>query len=161
MKNIISSFIALFGIVSFSYGQEADQNPNYQSSLDHYTQKLENSDNTQGTTAQETYKPIDEWQDEKDLKIANKQLAIENKHERKMARINNRNRYSSSYSPYYTPSVYGNYSNAYGSRNNYSVGYGYRNNYRPTSSFHRQSNRYPIGYRISGSVRVGNVWIGI
>lgn len=162
MKKIIISLIALFVIAGFSYGQEADQNPNYKSSLDEYTQKLENSDDHMGTTVQDTYKAIDEWQDKKDAKIANKKLAIENRHERRLARINNRGYYSNS--GFYGPDVYADYSygnngrrgnnyNGYGNRrNNY---YNQRSNYY-TSAYYGPRNRYPVGYRIGGSVRLGN-----
>ena len=169
MKNIALPILAFFVSVGFSYGQVAEQNPNYQSSLDIYTKKLQSSDNTMSTTVQDTYKAVDEWQDKKDRKIENDRLARSYRQERRMARINTPSYYSNPYR--YTPNVYGNYSNS-----NYSLGYGYgqgygygngygngsmygqRNGYCTTSSFYRP---YPINYGISGSVRVGrNVWVG-
>lgn len=165
MKKIALPILAFFAAVGFSYGQVSDQNPNYQSSLDLYTKKLQNSDNTMSTTVQDTYKPIDEWQDKKDRKIENDRLAREYRQERRLARINTPNFHSNPF--VFTPHVYGNYSNR-----NYSLGYGYsqayrnrgiygpRNGYCTTSAYYRPYI-LPVNYGISASVRVGrNVWVG-
>lgn len=177
MKNIALPILAFFVSAGFSYGQVSDQNPNYQSSQDIYTKKLQDSENTMSTTVQDTYKAIDEWQDKKDRKLENDRLAREYRQERRLARINRPNYYSNPYA--FTPNVYGNYSN----RNN-SIGYGYgqgygqgygngygyvqgngyrygqRNGYCTTSTFYRPYS-YPVNYRIGGSVRLGNnIWVG-
>ena len=170
MKKLALSLITLFVVTGFSYGQDSDQNPNYQKSLNHYTKELETTVNTMGTTVQETYKAIDEWQDRKDKKLENKRLAIEYRHQRRMARINNN-------SNYFRPSIYGNYSLGYCYGNNFSLGYGYRNNfslgYNYGNNFYSRSpyyhrNRFPINYRIGGTIGgpisvgigTGNCWFG-
>ena len=167
MKNIAVPILAILASVGFSYGQVADQNPNYQTSRDIYTKKLQDSDNTMSTTVQDTYKAVDEWQDKKDRKIENDRLAKEYKQERRLARINTPNYYSNPYR--YGPNVYGNYSNSnyslgygpnYGYGQMYGGVYGQRNGYCTTSAYYRPY-RYPINYGISASVRVGrNIWIG-
>lgn len=114
-----------------------------------------------GTTVQDTYKPIDEWQDRKDKRLDNKKLAIENRHKRRMSRINNRNCNSRSYySPYYYPNFYSNNYVVNGYMYNHSLGYGQRRDYYGASSYYRQGNRCPVGVRIGVPARLGNFWVG-
>jgi len=174
MKNIALPILA-FLVVGFSYGQIADQNPNYQSSLDLYTKKLQDSGNTtMSTTVQHTYKAIDEWQDKKDRKIENDRLAREYRQQRRLARINRPNYYSNPYA--FSPNVYGNYPyrnnnlgfgysnsfgyNGYGNGYGYGNGFGNRNGYCTSSAYYRPYS-YPVNYRVGASVRIGrNVWLG-
>jgi hypothetical protein len=170
MKNIALPILVFLVTVIFSYGQIRDQNPNYQSSLDIYTKKLQDSGNTtMSTTVQDTYKAIDEWQDKKDRKIENDRLSRQYRQERRLARINRPSYYSNRYA--YAPNGYGNNNLGFGYNNNYGYGqynngfgygngYGNRNAYYNTSAYNRPYS-YPLNYRLGGSVRIGrNVWLG-
>lgn len=122
MKNIVFTLM-IMSLIGQAFGQslEKDQNPNYETSLKKYSEELKKSSNTMGTTVQDTYKAIDEWQDRKDAKIANRRLRIENRHERRMARINGRRGFYGA-----NPGIYYNYP--------------YYDNFHPTNPYF--SNRY-------------------
>lgn len=164
MKNIALLILTFWVTAGFSYGQIADQNPNYQSSLDIYTKKLLDSGNTMSTTVQNTYKAIDEWQDKKNRKIENDRLARQYRQERRLARINRPSYYSNPYA--FAPNVYGynnpgfGYNNGYGFGYGNGYGYGNRNGYCNGSAYYRPYS-YPVNFGVGGSVRIGrNVWLG-
>ena len=85
-----------------------DQNPNYQKSRDKYMAKSDELTANEGKTVQQTYKAIDDMQAKQDRKALNSQR----RQDRRMARIQSRNRgYGNrNYNPYY----YNGYSNPYG-----------------------------------------------
>ncbi|MBS1636697.1 MAG: hypothetical protein JST26_12345 [Bacteroidetes bacterium] len=96
-----------------------DQNPNYQKSRDKYMAKSDELTANEGKTVQQTYKAIDDMQ----AKQERKDLAAQRRHERRMARIQSRNRgYNNG--RYYNPNYYNGYSNPYG----YYSPYYYSNN---------------------------------
>ena len=95
-----------------------DQNPNYQRSRDKYMAESATLTKNEGVTIQETYKAIDDVQAKKDRRA----LALDRRHERRMARIESRsyrrqnsfrNRYNDRY---YDNNFYNNryYNNPYG-----------------------------------------------
>ena len=89
MQKIIISFILVFA-ASFSKAQQvetvANQNPNYQASLEKYRNLAASTPITMNTTAQETYKAYD-WTT---AKQEQKQQRILFRQQRSLARINNR-----------------------------------------------------------------------
>lgn len=109
-----------------------DQNPNYEKSRDKYMATSDSQTAKEGQTVQQTYKAIDDMQAKQDRKAQNAQW----RQDRRMARIQSRNRryynnggyygnngygiYGQGYNPYY----YNGYSNPYG----YSSPYYYSNN---------------------------------
>jgi hypothetical protein len=128
-----------------------DQNPNYKVSMDKYIQQKDELTKTAGLTIQNTYKAIDDVA----LKIEKKAARRAARNERRLARIENRNRYysnryysnySNSYQPYYTrPYSYSNqrYSpnyNYYGYNNYGHNNYGYNNGYN--NAYRRYSYSY-------------------
>lgn len=107
-----------------------DQNPNYEKSRDKYMANSDSQTAKEGQTVQQTYKAIDDMQAKQDRKAQKAQW----RQDRRMARIQSRNRgyynsnrgYYNSY-PYgqgYNPYYYNGYSNPYG----YSSPYYYSNN---------------------------------
>jgi hypothetical protein len=109
--NITLVLATLFGIQTISANATLDslapdQNPNYKRSLEKYMAIKDDYIKKEGTTIQNTYKAIDDMEAKKERRALRK----ERRHERRMARINNRRYYNNCYSPYY----YG-----YNSFNNY------------------------------------------
>ena len=68
MKKILLSLIIIAPAYLFAQQIEADQNPNYQQSLDNYTEKAQLRAG-QGTTIQQTYTPVDELAERKDQRL--------------------------------------------------------------------------------------------
>jgi hypothetical protein len=92
MKNIFLTMVIglIFGTISFAQNGDLieDQNPNYMNSMRKYMDSKDDIIATQGTTEQDTYYVFDRYENKLQKKI-NKQ---ENKHERRLAKINNRGR---------------------------------------------------------------------
>jgi hypothetical protein len=93
MKSIVSIAISFLFYINVSAQETVttttllpDQNPNYQKSRDKYMAESVTLTKTEGTTIQQTYKAIDDVQAKKERK----ELAIEHRHERRMARIQSR-----------------------------------------------------------------------
>lgn len=114
-----------------------DQNPNYKRSMEKYMQKKDELTKTEGETVQATYKAIDDMQ----IKQERKDLRRDQRHERKLARINSRRRgFNNNFG--YSPYAYAPYNNGY----NYNYGYGWN----PYSNNYPYSNYAPLGYGNTG-----------
>lgn len=122
-----------------------DQNPNFQKSRDKYMKQAEELTKNEGQTIQQTYKAIDDVQAKKERK----ELALERRHERRMARIQSR---GIGRSRYYNDwgYGYGNY-NSYGNYGNYNSYGNY--GYNPYYGYNRQ----PWGHPGFSSNIYGNV----
>lgn len=103
MKNMFKNTIGLFLLLSIGSGwaQVADQNPNFEESMDMYMQQKDSLLHTLGTTPQQTYKAHD-WYEAREERRA---LRKAYRHQERM----NRSYYYGYASPYY--SYYPNYYN--------------------------------------------------
>ena len=124
MKNQIQTAVFVFGVffsLSLSAQQTdlTDQNPNYAKSMEKYMTIKDDLLKTQSTTLQNTYKAIDDIE----LKKERRALKRSNRHERRLARINNRGYYFNDFYNY-TPYNY------------------YWSGYRPYANYSRYNNPY-------------------
>lgn len=161
MKNSII-LLALMAATCLAFGQvDPDQNPNYKQSMDKYMAVSDSLTANLGTTYQDTYKAIDDYEDRIAAKRAYREQRLAYRHERQMARIQNRNQ--PQYYPYgdygyggwgYGNNGYGRGNYNYGPRYNWGYGYG-SNGFRP---YVRPSFGVSYGYPFSGSI--GGRWGG-
>jgi hypothetical protein len=89
--------ISINNLVAQSDSLLPDQNPNYKKSMEKYMAIKDDYISKEGTTLQNTYKAIDDMEAKKERKALRK----EQRHERRMARINNRGHYRYYSQPYY------------------------------------------------------------
>jgi hypothetical protein len=135
MKTLIT--LLAFGALGSSLAQtlEADQNPNYQISLDKYLAKSDELTSTLSTTIQDTYEAYD-WREAKEAK---KQLRRDRSYELRKLRIYSRfpNCCNQSYGQ-------GNY---YGYMNQPNYGsnpYGYNNYYQGNNPYYSNNYWHPL-----------------
>jgi hypothetical protein len=141
MKNIILTLVIALvsGVVSFAQNGDLieDQNPNYMNSMRKYMDSKDDIIATQGTTQQDTYYVFDRYENKLQKKI-NKQ---ENKHERRLAKINNRGR-AIPYNPYLMGGTGFGVTPWMGTGFNSGIGFnrGFNNRYCPPGGFNQFNN---------------------
>ncbi|MFP5042665.1 hypothetical protein [Parasediminibacterium sp. JCM 36343] len=124
MKTILSVlFLLVCFIVNAQNGGERnglapDQNPNYMQSQAKYMRVKDSLIGTENTTAQQTYKAYDWYQE----KIDNRNARQELRREIRLANAYNYNNYNDGYYNNYNNGYYNNY-------NSYGGYYGYQNNW--------------------------------
>lgn len=137
MKSIVSIAISFLFYINVSAQETVttptllpDQNPNYQKSRDKYMAESVTLTQTEGTTIQQTYKAIDDVQAKKERK----ELAVERRHERRMARIQSRSYRRQNY-----------YNNGWRNNGYYNNGY-YNNGYYNNGYYSNPSGWYNPSY---------------
>tara|TARA_B110000093_G_C12841035_1_gene355248 strand:+ start:260 stop:676 length:417 start_codon:yes stop_codon:yes gene_type:complete len=110
---ILITFVGFIGVAQNSVALVADQNPNYQTSLNKYmvASKVTHQTLTQGTTTQETYTPIDPMEEKRKRKELKKHYKSQRplwRHQERMESAKNPSYYNRGYRNYNTRNNYNN-----------------------------------------------------